>query len=165
MKNISKNLYDVLGVDKDAPVEEIKKKYRKLAKKHRPNKGGDNNTFSLNSIAFDTLTDKAKRERYERTGNTDIPNYKKLAYQNLATLFQQLIAQNITAAPFTVNYIDAMKKATCNIIEKISNEIKKRKSAIKTMELLSKRFESKDDVNMAADLLERMVQNEEKCYS
>ena len=38
-------LYTVLGVDKKATYDEIKKAYRKLAVKHHPDRGGDKEKF------------------------------------------------------------------------------------------------------------------------
>ncbi len=67
-----KSYYDVLGVKKDAAEDEIKKAYRKLAKKHHPdvNKGNKEaeNKFKEISEAYAVLSDKEKREQYDRLG-------------------------------------------------------------------------------------------------
>ena len=55
------NYYEVLGVDEKASQDDIKKAYRKLAKEHHPDKGGDETTFKKISEAYDTLSDDGKR--------------------------------------------------------------------------------------------------------
>ena len=42
---MAENYYDILEVPKTATPEEIKKSYRKLAKEHHPDKGGDEERF------------------------------------------------------------------------------------------------------------------------
>ena len=49
-------LYDRLGLKKNANDNEIKKAYRKLAIKHHPDKGGDEETFKKISEAYQNLT-------------------------------------------------------------------------------------------------------------
>jgi len=58
--------YDTLGVDKTANQDEIKKAYRKLAMKHHPDKGGDEQKFKEISVAYDTLSDSQKRAQYDQ---------------------------------------------------------------------------------------------------
>ena len=42
----NKKLYEIIGVDKNATYDQIKKAYRKLAIKHHPDKGGDEKKVS-----------------------------------------------------------------------------------------------------------------------
>lgn len=61
-----KNFYDVLGVSRDATQDEIKKAFRKLAQKHHPDAGGDEQKFKEISEAYDTLSDPEKRKEYDQ---------------------------------------------------------------------------------------------------
>ena len=67
----SENLYDVLGVSKNASQEEIKKAYRKLAHKYHPDKSsGDAEMFKKVNSAYQTLSNPEKRSQYDRFGQT-----------------------------------------------------------------------------------------------
>lgn len=68
------DLYGLLGVQKDATVEDIKKAYKKLAMKHHPDRGGDEETFKKISEAYAVLTDNEKRSMYDRFGTVDMAN-------------------------------------------------------------------------------------------
>ena len=61
-----KDHYQTLGVQPNASADELKKAYRKLANKHHPDKGGDQNTFKDISVAYDTLSDPNKRAEYDQ---------------------------------------------------------------------------------------------------
>ena len=68
-KNVNTTrLYEVLGVEKNAAPDVIKKAYRKLAVKNHPDKGGDEATFKEIQKAFDILGDERKREIYDQGG-------------------------------------------------------------------------------------------------
>ena len=57
--------YQTLGVNRDAEQKEIKTAYRKLASKHHPDKGGDQEEFKRVQAAYDTLSDPNKRAEYD----------------------------------------------------------------------------------------------------
>lgn len=66
---MSENLYDILGVSKSASVDEIKRAYKKLAIKHHPDKGGDEEVFKKISNAYSILSDEQKKAEYDMRGN------------------------------------------------------------------------------------------------
>jgi curved DNA-binding protein len=69
-----RDFYDVLGINKSATPEEIKKTYRKLALKYHPdrnqNKKEAEERFKEISEAYAVLSDKEKRAQYDRFGST-----------------------------------------------------------------------------------------------
>lgn len=65
-----KDYYTILGVDRKATQEEIKKAYRKLAHRHHPDKGGDEKKFKEINEAYQILGNKNKREQYDKFGTT-----------------------------------------------------------------------------------------------
>lgn len=66
---MSENYYEILGVNKSASQDEIKRAYKKLAVKQHPDKGGDSKKFQSISNAYNVLSDPKKRENYDRFGN------------------------------------------------------------------------------------------------
>ena len=60
--------YDLLGVDKKAQPNQIKKAYHKKALKEHPDKGGDPEKFKEITNAYEVLMDKDKREIYDQSG-------------------------------------------------------------------------------------------------
>lgn len=66
-----KDYYEILGVSKEASLDDIKKAYRKLAHQHHPDKGGDEKKFKEINEAYQVLSDKEKKSRYDRYGTAD----------------------------------------------------------------------------------------------
>ncbi|SVD35562.1 uncharacterized protein METZ01_LOCUS388416, partial [marine metagenome] len=50
-----KNYYDTLGVSEDASDKQIKQAFKRLAKQHHPDRGGDQTKFKEANEAYDTL--------------------------------------------------------------------------------------------------------------
>lgn len=71
------DLYEVLGVSRDASDTDIKKAYRALARQYHPDVAGDDpesrERFQAVSVAYEVLRDPTKRSRYDRYGSVEGP--------------------------------------------------------------------------------------------
>jgi len=71
-----RDYYEVLGINKDADEEAIKKAYRKLAMKHHPDRNPDNpkpeDHFKEAKEAYEMLSDANKRAAYDRYGHAGV---------------------------------------------------------------------------------------------
>ena len=80
MADNKRDYYEVLGVQKGASAEDIKKAYRKLALKYHPDRNPDNKEaeekFKEAAEAYEILSDDDKRTRYDQFGFAGVdPNY------------------------------------------------------------------------------------------
>ncbi|MBU1248050.1 MAG: molecular chaperone DnaJ [Proteobacteria bacterium] len=71
-----RDFYDILGVDKSAGDDEIKRAYRKLAFEFHPDRNPDNpeaeSKFKEAAGAYDVLRDAEKRQRYDQFGHAGV---------------------------------------------------------------------------------------------
>src|SRR5271154_4845916 len=73
-----RDYYEVLGVSKGAPVDEIKKAYRKVAMQFHPDRNpgdkGAEDKFKEAAEAYEVLSDADKRAQYDRYGHAGLNN-------------------------------------------------------------------------------------------
>jgi DnaJ-class molecular chaperone len=60
-----KNYYQILGIEKTATADDIKRAFRRLASQHHPDKGGDTIKFQEIQEAYGVLGDETKRSEYD----------------------------------------------------------------------------------------------------
>ena len=64
--------YNVLGVDRNASEEQLKKAYKKASMQHHPDRnGGNEEKFKQINEAYSALKDPEKRQMYDQYGTTD----------------------------------------------------------------------------------------------
>ena len=68
---MSKDYYNILGINKDASKDEIKKAFYKLAHKYHPDKKeGNESKFKEVNEAYQVLSDDSKRSKYDQFGSS-----------------------------------------------------------------------------------------------
>ena len=70
---MSRNYYEILGIEKDADIDEIKRKYKKLAFEYHPDRNSDDESalerFKEVNEAYQILSDENKRAQYDSFGH------------------------------------------------------------------------------------------------
>ena len=83
-----RDYYEVLGVGRDTPVDEIKKAYRKLALKYHPDRNPGNREaeeqFKEATEAYEVLRDKDKRGRYDQFGHGGVSSSGPQGYEGFS---------------------------------------------------------------------------------
>ena len=87
------NPYEILGVEKTADKAEIKRAYKRKAKKAHPDAGGSSAEMAELSKAQVILLDPARREKYDRTGDADAEpdNLTAAAVNNITSAMDGLL--------------------------------------------------------------------------
>ena len=83
--------YNVLGVERNASQDDIKRAYRKLALKYHPDKNQGNKQaeekFKIAAEAYEVISDPAKRQRYDQFGHEGLRGGDARGFGNFEDIF------------------------------------------------------------------------------
>lgn len=151
------DLYETLGVARDASPEQIRVAYRRLAQDHHPDKhGGDAGRFRAVQAAWEVLRDSERRAAYDRDGFSSDPN-------QIRQKAEALVADGLAAAmlvdtgAFFVDYMDPVGEVAQELASGLKNSKKGEEDARakrKVVERALGRIKRKEGHNLAATLLQ-----------
>ena len=144
MPTAKENLYETLGIDPAATPAEVRKAYRKRAKKAHPDAGGDPAAFYALSRALRILDDPVKRAKYDAGEEPDdaVDDTHSRMLNRIAELFAMVFA-NIEERGSDPVLTDIMVMARKTITGTIAAKEKQRgeiERGIATREKLKGRF-------------------------
>lgn len=141
------DLYETLGVGKDATDAQIKAAYRKASKQCHPDKYPNNEEkaqqFKNITLAFEILSDPAKRTRYDQTGDVEgADNSRSALLGVLMAGFQKALHQISTqGGEFEKhNIVELMRFAFTTGKDVLKQKVELNRKTIDTYTKIAKRF-------------------------
>jgi DnaJ-class molecular chaperone len=127
--------YVILGVDKDASADDIKKLFKQKSKTAHPDHGGSPEEFDTLKKAYEILTDISKRrmwDEYRLVDNLDFANEAKM-------VASQIAVQTLDTYPDNCNFDKEMAEVFNKCLQDISSQIR---DLAQRKERLEKRFKA-----------------------
>lgn len=158
------DLYDELGVGKDASQDDIKKAYRKKAFKAHPDRGGSTEAMQRLALAYKVLGSEERRQRYDNTGQTDTAESAIEAYIRGEMTSLILTCINEVPDPATVDILFVARNL---VKERIANCFQQRSQIqmeLRKLERAVKRFrrKKKDQRNFMREIVENHIKSIEQ---
>jgi len=159
--SVDKDLYQILGVDRDAKPADIKAAFRRRAKDLHPDHGGDPEEFRLVKLAYDVLTDPEQRRHYDETGETPDDHAsaqrEEGAFRAMVGDFLVTLIAN-AAAPEYTNIVTEARRQAKQMIAATDAQIGATKALCDRLAAVQLRLISKAETDILRDVLaERQV--------
>jgi curved DNA-binding protein CbpA len=158
------DLYETLGVKKDATKAQIKKAYRKKANVHHPDKGGDQEEFKALVVAYNILYDDDKRKRYDEGETAESITKTALSEdQQILALVLSLFVQVVALTDVKVTNIPHVMRLNIDkSIQEFSNMINNQQAHINKFKAVIHRIKSKSQENVFVAAATQQINNSER---
>ena len=115
------DLYETLGVPKNAMPDAIKAAYRKKAQKAHPDKSGNEQQFHAIQKAYEVLSDAGRRAQYDANGQTETPDTEAQALGYVAqTLHILLDTADIAHADLVFHMLERCRMDLAQIAQEVA---------------------------------------------
>lgn len=147
------NLYRTLGIRKDATDDNIRKAYRTNVRKHHPDTNPGNDAakakYDACVLAFQILSDPARRAKYDATGEVDAPTVDKSIAELMSVLSPCMFGtiQGIVKQGGKVqseNVVEHMRTALKNAVAELEKQRKEAVKMVGEITLAIERFTTAD---------------------
>lgn len=144
------DLYETLGVKKNATPATIKAAFRRIAKTTHPDHGGDRQQFERIRMAYGVLMDNGRRAHYDATGEVQEQKPDNRQSAAIAVLSQAFVAvlnelSESRKQPNQSDLVALMRRRLASDIDQRGKERVKNEAARKPLADLRDRFTAKDD--------------------
>lgn len=146
------DLYAALGISKDAPPGEIKRAYRKAAKRAHPDGGGTRESFALVATAHSVLSDAQRRAHYDATGEIGekVADQTEVVAMNIALNTIDQVLMEISRRRLRFEEFDLVQDAVKTLQQHnaaLSDKIAWMQREGGRLQALTKRFSARRDDN------------------
>lgn len=158
------NLYDKLGIKKDASQKEIKNAYRKKSLEKHPDHGGCPKEFDSINKAYRILISEEDRSKYDAGANAeDILAAKKPQQQKSLQILAQVFGNIVLGADVkTTNIVKSIKDQIENAIAEVEKAVKTERLKKEKFEVVLKRLKYSKKENFLKEIAKSQIAGIEK---
>ena len=147
-QRVQPDLYAALGVERDAKSDDIRRAYRRAAKRAHPDGGGSVESFALVRTAVEVLSDDERRKQYDETGqfgDKPVDNRDSLAMTVAMNAVDAVLGQILKRGGDPAHYdvVADAKKHLNGVLAEIAQKIANTHAEAKAIQRLAKRFKAK----------------------
>lgn len=158
-----KTFYEILGIKRGASKKEVKEAFHKRSKETHPDATGkeDDSEFQDVAKAYAVLADPSRRDRYDRTGEGDVPDERSVLFGLVNNIFMNAV----TTCP-SIDTEDIIKfciESTFKIETDFLSQIEESKNQILKFENVMERLKfNGDEINILEQSLVSSIESLEK---